>query len=185
MNHGLVIVLCTPLALVCYHAQPMSAAAQAIADYWDSHVDEAREKQAIFLAALRESGTVLHAAQAAAINRNTAYLWRQNDPVFRAEWDEALEDTTDKVERSLFNMATSEKNVVATIFYLKGNRAKYRDRLAIDVNQVDREIEERLRQLPAATTDGLVDSDSNSCSNSCNSPSNTSSVKAIIGDAIR
>jgi hypothetical protein len=53
------------------------------------------------------------------------------------------------VEPALYELAKSGKNIIATIFYLKGNRAKYKDRLGIDVNAMDREIEERLRDLRA------------------------------------
>ncbi len=126
----------------------MSAASEAIANYWETHATEATAKKSAFLAGLQESGTVTHAARLAGISRYTAYQWRNIDRDFRFEWESILEDVTDNVERSLYNQAVSEKNVVATIFYLKGNRrAKYGDRVAFDVHAVTNEIEDRLGQL--------------------------------------
>lgn len=55
--------------------------------------------QKAFLAALAETGIVLHAAAAAGIQRNTAYNRRLNDPDFAAAWDEAIEDAADRLEQ--------------------------------------------------------------------------------------
>jgi hypothetical protein len=142
----------------------MGVAAEAITNYWESHATEATEKKLLFLQGLADSGTVIHAAELAGINRRTAYLWRSMDPEFRAQWDEVLENTTDNVERSLYNQAVSEKNVVATIFYLKANRAKYRDRVQLDIPAIQRQVEERLEQyrlqlaLPPASTKDIINS---------------------------
>lgn len=84
------------------------------------------------------------AAELAQVDRRIVYSWRSEDREFREAWDEAKEDAIDRVENTLYDMATNGKNVVATIFYLKGNRAHYRDNLRIDVNALHREIEELL-----------------------------------------
>jgi len=116
----------------------------------------------LFLQGLKESGTVLHAAEFANIHRNCAYDWRKDDPEFRAEWDAIVEGVVDNVERSLYRQAISEKNVVATIFYLKANRPKYRDRVQLDVPSLHRQIEERLSrgtahpQLSSASTKDII-----------------------------
>ena len=55
----------------------------------------------------------------------------------------------DIVESTLYELAKSGKNIIATIFYLKGNRAKYKDRVAVDVNALERDVEQRLRELTA------------------------------------
>jgi hypothetical protein len=142
----------------------MSVATEAITRYWETHATEATEKKLLFLQGLADSGTVIHAAELAGINRRTAYLWRSTDAEFRAQWDEVLENTTDRVERSLYNQAVSEKNVVATIFYLKANRAKYRDRVQLDIPTIQRQVEDRLEEyrkqlaLPPASTKDIINS---------------------------
>ena len=125
--------------------------------YWQNNPAHATDKKIEFINALRDTGIVRRAADVADIDRMTVYEWRKGDPEFRAAWDTALEEATDLVEHSLFNQAVSEKNVVATIFYLKGNRAKYRDRLSVDVNAVQGEIEQRLSALGDGTKDLIND----------------------------
>jgi hypothetical protein len=139
--------------------RPKVDATAALIRYWESHVTEATAKKDAFLVAMRECGTVLDAAERADINRQTAYLWRRIDPEFRDAWDRAKEDANDKVKRSLYNMATSEKNVVATIFWLKSNCPDYRERIQVDVTAMEREIEDRLDSLPREIVSGqLADS---------------------------
>lgn len=115
-----------------------------ISEYWKDHPEQQREKKKVFLQTLREHGTVRSAAESAHVDRRMVYSWREEDPEFRAAWDAAKEDANDKVKNSLFNMATSEKNVVASIFWLKNNCADYRDRITIDVQGLQRETEERM-----------------------------------------
>lgn len=81
-----------------------------------------------FIAELRDRGSVFHACQAAGIARSQAYRWRDNDEHFAKEWEDALEDCIDTVEESLFQRARG-KDTVAAIFFLKNNRAKYRERV--------------------------------------------------------
>ena len=145
---------------------------QHIVEHWNT--TDTTDKKLLFLQGLRECGTVLHAADFAQINRKTAYIWRSMDADFREAWDAALEDVTDNVERSLYRQAVSEKNVVATIFYLKANRAKYRDRLQIDVPQLQRQVEDRVSELQ---TKLLATATSNS-------PSSTGSTKDLIAEVI-
>jgi hypothetical protein len=59
-------------------------------------VTEAR--QGAFLAALRATGNVRSACEAAKVGRRTAYHWRE-DATFKAQWDEALQDACDLLER--------------------------------------------------------------------------------------
>ncbi len=51
------------------------------------------------------------------------------------------------VGSSLTCGATRWQVTLFQCFYLKAHRAKYRDRLNIDVNALDRDIEQRLRDL--------------------------------------
>ena len=115
-----------------------------------------------FIETLALQGTVLHAAQAAGVSRNTAYRWRQDDLDFATEWDEAHEQAVDAVENSLYQKAVSG-DTICMIFYLKAHRPIYRDKLNIDVKQVHSEIEERMAQLrenpdlPARAIPALTD----------------------------
>ena len=87
-----------------------------------------------FVAALTSHGTVLHAAQAAGISRQTAYRWRQ-DREFASLWDEAHENAVDAVESTLYQKALSG-DTIAMIFYLKAHRPIYREKLNIDIQQL-------------------------------------------------
>lgn len=124
----------------------MSAVEQKIIQYYadPANLADCTEKQDLFLEGMRQHGTVLKACEYADISRTLAYIWRQHDPVFRQRWDAAKEDANDKVKNSLFNMATSEKNVVATIYWLKNNCHDYRDRVTVDFAGAQREVEEQL-----------------------------------------
>ena len=99
-----------------------------------------------FIETLALPGTALYAAKAAGVSRQTAYRWRQDDREFRSGWDEALENAVDAVESGLYQKALSG-DTIAMIFYLKAHRPIYRDKLNIDVKQVQSEIEERIAQL--------------------------------------
>ena len=101
-----------------------------------------------FLEALTAQGTVYHAAQAAGISRQTAYRWREEDLDFAFAWDEAIDNAVDAVENTIYQQAVGG-NTLAAIFYLKAHRPIYRDRLNVDVEQVNSEIHERLAQLRA------------------------------------
>jgi len=50
------------------------------------------------------------------------------------------------VESTIYQQAVGG-NTLAGIFYLKAHRPIYRDRLNIDIEQVNSEIEERMAQL--------------------------------------
>src|SRR5688572_24303466 len=99
-----------------------------------------------FIETLAAQGTVYHAALAAGVSRWTVYRWRQGDPEFASLWAEALENAVDAVESTIYQQAVGG-NTLAAIFYLKAHRPIYRDRLNIDIKQVQSEIEERIAQL--------------------------------------
>jgi hypothetical protein len=110
---------------------------------------DSRKKR--FVAALIAQGTVSHAAQAAGVSRNTVYRWRYEDREFASLWDEAHENAVDAVESVLYQKALNG-DTICLIFYLKAHRPQYRDRLNIDVKQLDREIEERLAELSSISS---------------------------------
>lgn len=101
-----------------------------------------------FIAALTTHGTVFHAAQAAGVSRNTVYRWRQEDFEFAEAWEEAHENAVDVVENVIYQQAAGG-NTLAGIFYLKAHRPKYRDRLSIDIEQVQSDIDEMMERLRA------------------------------------
>src|SRR5688500_17666962 len=108
--------------------------------------DRCDTKKKRFIETLETQGTVLHAAQAAGVSRQTAYRWRYEDREFAGCWDDAHEQAVDAVESVLYQSAMSG-NIVAIIFYLKAHRPIYRDRLNIDLKQMHSEIEERMAEL--------------------------------------
>jgi hypothetical protein len=56
------------------------------------------KKRAAFLRNLAEFGNISLAAKAAGVLRRTPYDWRERDPVFAQEWDDALEQACDLLE---------------------------------------------------------------------------------------
>jgi transposase-like protein len=110
--------------------------------------DRRDTKKKRFVETLATQGTVSHAAQAAGVSRNTVYRWRIEDREFASLWDEAHDKAVDAVESSLYQKALGG-DTICMIFYLKAHRPQYRDRLNIDVQQLDSEIEERLAELRA------------------------------------
>jgi hypothetical protein len=91
-----------------------------------------------FLSALRTLPVIRVACKEAGISRKTAYQWRERDPEFRAQWDEAHEDGIDMLEATLHKRAR-EKDTLASIFLLKAWRPeRYREHAttAVQVNVV-------------------------------------------------
>ena len=102
-------------------------------------------RKTTFLETLAETVNVSAACRKAGIRRRTAYNWRNTDPRFAREWDDALEDGIDAMEAELHRRAFEgvEKPVwhkgeqVGTVrhysdglamFLLKAHRpARYRD----------------------------------------------------------
>lgn len=121
------------------------------------------KKQRAFLAAYAELGTVLHAAEAAGINRCTHNAWLA-DPVYAEAFEEAKEAAAERLEREAIRRAVEgvEKPVyqggqmVGTIreysdtlliFTLKGLRPeKYRERFQVSVITEDA-IDAEIRRL--------------------------------------
>lgn len=118
--------------------------------------DKSDRQKKRFIAALTTHGTVRHAAQAAGVSRNTVYRWRQEDFEFAEAWYEAHENAVDVVENVIYQQAVGG-NTLAAFFYLKAHRPKYRDRLSIDIEQVQSDIDEmmeRVREKPGLLNPG-------------------------------
>ena len=110
------------------------------------HAQHVAAKKRTFLKVLREKATVRFACKAASIHRWTAYRWRNEDEEFRAAWDAAIEDAVDVMENSVYERGLAGDSILS-IFWLKGNRPQYRDRLTVDVKALHADIEERLQRL--------------------------------------
>ena len=105
-----------------------------------------------FLKALAEYGIVGTACKAAGIGRTMAFQWRQDDPVFASQWNEAVEQATELLEKEAWRRASEgwEKPVfqngsqVGTIreysntlliFLLKALRPdRYRDNAKVEIS---------------------------------------------------
>jgi hypothetical protein len=120
------------------------------------------ERKRRFLSEYRSHGVIYRAAQATGIHRTTVYKWLESDPVFVQAFADCHEDTYDDLEASGFEKAMAGDPIL-TMFYLKAHRPKFRDKMQVDLQLVDSEIQERmqqlnLRQLPAATT-GFIEAE--------------------------
>lgn len=124
-----------------------------------------QEKREKFLLSLVETGgNVSASCGLAGIKRRTAYDWRSDDPEFAAEWDEAVNVGLDALESEARRRAF--EGIEEPVFYkgqicghirrysdslimfmLKAYRPQFRDRVLIDVNAVDAEIERRLATM--------------------------------------
>jgi hypothetical protein len=128
-----------------------------------------QEKRQKFLLALVETGgNVSLSCDLAGLKRRSAYDWRRDDAEFAAEWDEAVNRGLDALEAEARRRAYEGvdepvfyKGVVCghirrysdslIMFMLKAYRPQFRDRVTIDVNAVDAEIERRLAELAAGS----------------------------------
>lgn len=73
------------------------------------------EARAAFLKALAECGNATDACLAAGIGRRSAYDWKDDDEAFAADWEEALEEGTDALEREARRRAV--EGVDEPVFY--------------------------------------------------------------------
>lgn len=121
-----------------------------------------------FFTHLAELCNVSRAADACGLHRRTIYLWREKYPDFKQRMDDVLEVAVDDLEQEARRRAYAgvdelvfyKGEVCGTIrkysdtlliFLLKANRAKFRDRLTVDVNAIDDEIERRLAIMGAGS----------------------------------
>jgi hypothetical protein len=86
-----------------------------------------RAWQGRFLAALRNTGVVRHACQAARVGRSTVYRERVRNEQFAIEWSDALEDGIDELEAEARRRAKNGSDALLQ-FLLKAHRpGVYRD----------------------------------------------------------
>lgn len=87
-----------------------------------------------FLASLRKSGNVSQAARSVGVGRRTVYDRRENDPDFKAAWDDVLAEAMDGLEAEALKRAKKGSDTLL-IFLLKSNRPeKYKDQSKLEVS---------------------------------------------------
>ena len=90
------------------------------------------KKEGVFLEALREGCSVYVAAQAAGVARSCVYRWREANPEFAKQWDDAVEAGTDLLEQEAKRRA--HKGVLKPVYYrgeVVGQIREYSDTLLI------------------------------------------------------
>jgi hypothetical protein len=108
----------------------------------------------VFLAAIRDTGNVRLAAQAAGIDRTTPYVTARRDPAFAAAWQAAEQDAIDILEATARKRALESSDQLL-MFLLKAHRPeRYRDRLELRL-ELRREAE-RLAAMLGMTPDQVL-----------------------------
>jgi hypothetical protein len=90
------------------------------------------EKRQAFLEALGETCNVKASCELAGIAKNSAYLWRKDEPAFATEWDQAIKRGGDALEDEAVRRA--KEGVDEPVFYkgtICGKVRKYSDTLLI------------------------------------------------------
>ena len=118
-----------------------------------------------FIMAYREEGSVYHAAKVVGIHRSTVYKWMDADQSFVQAVADSHEDSVDMAETSAFKKALAGDSLLL-MFYLKAHRPKFRDRVSIDLGEVQAEIQSRIGNgqlaLPAAIATTTPNDDNSS-----------------------
>lgn len=128
-------------------------------DYHFSGDDCTVQRKGAFIIAFHQHGSIYHAAQACGVSRRMVYYWIEDDPEFVEAMSDAKENTNDDLEGSVFKRAF--KSDLLAMFYLKAHRPKFRDKVMVDVSQVQQQIDEMVakmdahqrQQLPAVITE--------------------------------
>jgi hypothetical protein len=115
-----------------------------------SVTDVTPRKIDVFINMLAKCGVVSKACKAAGISRMTAYRYRENDPVFKDQWDEAIDIAVENMEaeaqrravegvlKPVYQKGTKvgtvrEYSDTLLIFLLKAHKPKkYRDNATIE-----------------------------------------------------
>lgn len=104
------------------------------------------ERKQAFIQGLVDTHTVYRACIIAGICKKTAYNWYANDAEFADAWEEALDNSTDNLESSIYEKALNG-DTISGIFLLKGYRPKFRDKVTIDLDSIRDEIQQRMEQI--------------------------------------
>lgn len=111
------------------------------------------KKQAIIdraIAAFHKHGTIGDASRIAKIDRRTLKLWIKADPLLQAEFREADEAVTDKLESSAIRQALAGETRLM-VHLLASRRERYRHKTIVSVeNPSLEEVVEKMRQIALA-----------------------------------
>jgi uncharacterized protein YycO len=143
------------------------------------------DRQKAFLAAYAECGTILHAAKAAKITRETHYEWLRSDEAYKERFEEARKEAVEYLEREARRRAIEgtrskkftksgdpivdpetgkqyeelEYSDTLLIFLLKANAPeKYRERSDLNVSGTLGHAGQVIIQLPPTETDDTATS---------------------------
>lgn len=165
------LALCPHPIISPQHLFPVCTQLATVQQASESDVTEMTPKRArkgpMFIKELRANGGfVSKACETVIISRQTAYRWRAEDPSFAAEWDRAVELATEDLEEEARRRAFEgfdepvfyQGEVCGHIrkysdsllmFAIKARKPEYRDRITVDVKQLDSDIERELAILAA------------------------------------
>lgn len=128
-------------------------------DYQLSGDNSTVERKRSFLDQYRTHGVIYRAAQATGIHRTTVYKWLESDTEFVRAFDDCHQDTYDNLEASGFQKAMNGDPIL-TMFYLKAHRPKFRDKVSVDLDGVQEQIDAMMskfgltpRQLQPVSTE--------------------------------
>lgn len=132
-------------------------------------------KAPMFLKELRANGGFVgKACEAVGISKQGVHNWRESDPQFASDWDRAVDLATEDLEKEARRRAY--EGVKEPVFYqgeicghvqkfsdtllmftIKARKPEYRDKITIDVNKLDADIERELAFIAAGREASLTD----------------------------
>lgn len=132
-----------------------------ISDYEFSGDNYTVERKRTFLVRYHEHGSIVHAARATPVSRKCVYLWLEQDEEFAQALADIKEGNTEVLETSVYKRAFSDS--LLAMFWLKAHKPQYRDKVQVDLNAVQSDIDDLMqrvgqKQLPVATT-SFIDTD--------------------------
>lgn len=129
----------------------------ATTEYQFSGNEVTVQRKCVCLQGIIDNHTITHGAYEAGVSRKTVHQWINTDPIFAEAVHDAMQQSTERLETSMYKRAM-EKDTIAGIFLLKKYNPEFRDRVTVDVEVIRDEILERMEalnlkdlpQLPAA-----------------------------------
>jgi hypothetical protein len=140
-------------------------------DYQFSGNDVTVRNKRALIENLRRKAVIYLAAQAVGINKLTVYRWRDADPQFAEAMAEAMQDAKEIMENSVYEDALNG-NTLLKMFWLKRHDPSYRDKVTLDIQTVQDEIQERIKLAGLVDINGLNALDSSNSTQSLPQPVN-------------
>lgn len=109
------------------------AAKQTKQEVKPGQADRAHKKERFLEVFQKNGGFVVLAAEAIGVNRNTIWEWRRADKEFERRFEQALDHTTEQLEKEMERRAMHPRHDLLMMFALKGRRPeKYRDNVKVE-----------------------------------------------------